>query len=457
MPLNWTTHHMARLLDAHAQGADVAVAGLIHDTRLIDGGELFLALKGQTTDGHDHINKAREMGASAALVARPVDDPLPQVIVGDVLAAAGQLASAWRASLDVSVVGITGSNGKTSVKEMVASILTREGKTLATSGNYNNEIGVPITLSRLDATHQYAVIEMGAARQGDIRYLSQLVKPQVGILTNAGPAHLESFGSIDTIVQTKGELIRALPDDGTAIINADSPYASRWRDWAAHCHSVHFGVAPSAEFRADVPDDYTMGQAVVIDTPEGVFELVLTVPGRHNIANALSAIAATSALGVPVTRALEALARLDSVAQRLQLHKPAKGVVIIDDSYNANPASTEAALSVLASQPGQLWLVLGDMLELGDQAQAMHHSIGQQAAHLGIDRLLGLGPLAAHAVAGFGEANTTATAEHFDTPAALTAALAPPWPKPLAVLVKGSRSMRMDRVVSHLMEACRSC
>ena len=457
MPLNWTTHQISELLGGQSRGADVAVAGMSHDTRLMTGGELFLALKGQHSDGHDHLAEARAQGAGAALVSHGVDDPLPQVVVGDVLLAAGQLAAAWRASLDVQVVGITGSNGKTSVKEMVATILKREGETLATAGNYNNEIGVPITLSRLGAEHRYAVIEMGAAREGDIRYLSQLAKPQVGILTNAGPAHLESFGSIDTIVQTKGELFRALADDGTAIINADSPYASRWRDWAAHCHGVHFGVAPSAEFRADIPDDYAMGQAVPIDTPEGAFELVLTVPGQHNISNALAAMAAAHTLGVPIARAVEALATLNSVAQRLQIHHPTPTVVIIDDSYNANPASTEAALGVLANQAGERWLVLGDMLELGDAAQSMHQAIGQQAAALGIDRLFGLGPLARAAVAGFNEARQDTQGQWFDDAQALDVALTPPWPDRVAILVKGSRSMRMDRVVMSLMEAARSC
>jgi len=282
MGLCWTTQEIAEVLGAEHLGQSVAVDGMIHDTRRMNPNALFLALPGLQADGHDYLDEAQKAGAAAALVSRRVDCSLPQVVVEDVLQAAGQLAAAWRASLDVEIIGITGSNGKTSVKEMVSSILNSIGPTLTTEGNYNNEIGVPITLSRLDPGHRFAVVEMGAARQGDIRYLSHLVKPKVGILTNAGPAHLESFGSIETIVQTKGELFRALSDDGTAIINADSPYVRHWRDLAAHCHCLHFACNENAEFKAELPTDYQMGQPVAISTPEGDATLVLTVPGANS-------------------------------------------------------------------------------------------------------------------------------------------------------------------------------
>ncbi len=446
MALNWTSQTIAEVLGGQHHGESVLVEGMIHDTRLLSHGNLFLALKGEHSDGHAHLSEARAAGASAALVSKPVDDPLPQIIVSDVLVAAGELAAAWRASLDVQVVGITGSNGKTSVKEMVSAILSQVGETLATAGNYNNEIGVPITLSRLNASHQYAVIEMGAARQGDIRYLSRLVKPHVGILTNAGPAHLESFGSIETIVQTKGELFGALSDDGTAIINADSPYLRHWRDLAAHCHGLHFGLEHGAEFQASLPDDYQMGDSIAITTPEGKFEMTLPLPGRHNVMNALASMAAVHALGIGVEQSLSTLKELEAVSQRLQIHHPDPDCVIVDDSYNANPASTQASIEVLSAFPGESWLVLGDMLELGEQAAQMHHEVGQQAKKAGIKRLLGCGPLAKHAVDGFGSKGAW-----FEDQASLIEALRLKRPPQVAILVKGSRSMRMDRVVSALL------
>ena len=448
MGLNWSTHHIAEALGGQALGPDVSVNGMIHDTRRMSPDALFLALKGAHSDGHDHIAAAREAGAGAALVSRAVDDPLPQVVVDDVLLAAGQLAGAWRASLDVEVVGITGSNGKTSVKEMVSAILTAQAPTLTTEGNYNNEIGVPITLSRLGPEHIYAVVEMGAARQGDIRYLTHMAKPKVGILTNAGPAHLESFGSIETIVQTKGELFRGLSDDGTAIINADSPYVRHWRDLAAHCHSLHFALDNEAEFKVALPEDYQMGQAILIVTPEGEASLTLTVPGRHNVMNALAAMAACSVFGVSVVDAVSALSAMQSVSQRLQIHRPTESVVVIDDSYNANPASTEAGIAVLAEQPAERWLVLGDMLELGEEAKAMHASIGEKAKASGIDRLFGFGTLTRASVEAFGSKG-----QWFDDQEALVDALLAEKPKQVSLLIKGSRSMRMDRVVAAFLGA----
>ena len=448
MGLNWSTHHIAEALGGQALGPDVSVNGMIHDTRRMSPDALFLALKGAHNDGHEHIAMAREAGAAAALVSRAVDDPLPQVMVDDVLLAAGQLAGAWRASLDVEVVGITGSNGKTSVKEMVSAILTAQAPTLTTEGNYNNEIGVPITLSRLGPEHVYAVVEMGAARQGDIRYLTHMAKPNVGILTNAGPAHLESFGSIETIVQTKGELFRGLSDDGTAIINADSPYVRHWRDLAAHCHSLHFALDNEAEFKAALPEDYQMGQAILIVTPEGEASLTLTVPGRHNVMNALAAMAACSVFGVSVVDAVSALGVMQSVSQRLQIHRPTESVMVIDDSYNANPASTEAGIAVLAEQPAERWLVLGDMLELGEEAKAMHASIGEKAKASGIDRLFGFGPLTLASVEAFGSKG-----QWFDDQEALVDALLAEKPKQVSLLIKGSRSMRMDRVVAAFLGA----
>lgn len=447
MGLNWTTHQIAEIVGGQAIGADVAIEGLIHDTRLVTPSAMFLAFKGQHSDGHDHLSDAKKAGASSALVSRAVDCDLPQVQVRDVLTAAGDLAAAWRASLDVQVVGITGSNGKTSVKEMVLAILQDHGETLATEGNYNNEIGVPITLSRLSNKHEFAVIEMGAAREGDIRYLSHLVRPTVGILTNAGPAHLESFGSIDTIVRTKGELFATLSDDGWAVINADSSYVRHWRDLAAHCHSLHFGIDHESDFGAIVASNYQMGDAIDVQTPEGIVSLTLPVPGRHNVSNALAAMAACFALGVAPAQAANSLSKLKSVSQRLQIHRPAEELTVIDDSYNANPTSMEAGLEVLSHSQKAQWLVIGDMLELGEMSEAMHRELGQLARDKEIDKVFACGPLTRASVKAFGDQG-----QWFESQDELIQALLANQPRPLSILVKGSRGMRMDRVVSALLE-----
>ncbi len=447
MALNWTTHEMAEILGATPVGADVSVTGLIHDTRLISPNAMFLALEGEHADGHDFLDQAAKAGAAAALVSHAVDSDLPQVIVEDVLIAAGQLASAWRASLDVTVIGITGSNGKTSVKEMLHAILSSQGPTLATSGNYNNEIGVPITLSRLNSEHRFAVIEMGAAREGDIRYLSHLVKPSVGVLTNAGPAHLESFGSIDTIVRTKGELFGALSDDGWAIINADSDHVRVWRDLAAHCHALHFACEADADFRAEISSTYQMGDAVMVSTPIGSVELTLPVPGKHNVMNALASMAAAYAVGISPEISVKALGSFKSVSQRLQMHRPTEDLVVIDDSYNANPTSAKAGLEVLSNLPSVRWWVMGDMLELGEGAETMHEALGHEAKAMGVDRVMAYGPLSVATVRAFGEGG-----QWFETQEALIQALTQQLETPASVLVKGSRSMHMDRVVNAVLE-----
>ncbi len=447
MGLNWTTHQIAALLGAEALGADVPIDGLIHDTRKITPAAMFLAFKGEHSDGHDFLLKAKQAGASSAMVSRAVDCDLPQVVVDDVLLAAGQLAARWRASLDVKVVGITVSNGKTSVKEMVCAVLESKGHTLATEGNYNNEIGVPITLARLTPDHEFAVIEMGAAREGDIRYLSHLVRPAVGILTNAGPAHLETFGSIETIVRTKGELFGALSDDGTAIINADSPHVRHWRDLAAHCHSAHFGIQHDSEFRARIDQPYEMGQSIAVDTPDGEVHLTLQVPGQHNVMNALAAMAACHVLGVSPIQSASQLSSFLSVSQRLQIHHPIEGLIIVDDSYNANPTSTAAGLEVLSQFRGARWLAMGDMLELGEDSPQMHAELGHLAKRLGLEKILAYGPLSRSTASAFGP-----DAEWFESQEDLIDRLVHDQPRPLSILVKGSRSMRMDRVVDALLK-----
>ena len=432
--------------DGRLAGDDVIVTGLCHDSRQVEPGDLFVALPGEHADGHDFVAAAAAAGASAAVVDRMLEVDLPQLLVEDPQLAMGRIAAHWRAGLDLSLVGITGSNGKTTDKEMVTAILSACAPTLATRGNYNNEIGMPLTLARLDALHRFAVIEMGASGPGDIRYLAELARPDVGLVNNAGPAHLEGFGSLEGVARTKGEMYSALAPGKTAVINADDAFFNLWWDMASHCQRLTFGSSSRADIRADLSGSVA-GQAITVHTPAGQAELNLPLPGRHNRMNALAALAIGHALEVPLDQAVAALERMQALPGRLQPHRHADGWQLIDDSYNANPASLYAGLQVVTGMPGQAWLVLGDMAELGEDAARLHGEMGQAAADLGVRRLLTIGPLSRQASLAFGPGG-----EHFDSHDALAAALREGLKTGINCLVKGSRSMAMERVVRSLIE-----
>jgi UDP-N-acetylmuramoyl-tripeptide--D-alanyl-D-alanine ligase len=448
---------LASLLDGRLHGADAVFDGVCSDSRSLRHGELFVALRGPNFDGHAFLAAAQACGAAGALVEHPVDVSLPQVEVGDSLQGLGRLGRAWRRRCPARLLAITGSNGKTTLKEMSAAILGRAGSVLATRGNLNNAIGVPLTLCRL-RDEAFAVIEMGANHLGEIDYLSRLAEPQVAILNNAGRAHLEGFGSIENIARGKAEIINGLHPDGVFVFNADDRFADLWRSLAAGRRQSSFGVRQPADVSSPAGAYQVVWQGGQFEArfpvrcAQGEVEVSLALGGEHNRMNALAAIAGCLALGATLEHARQGLATLQPVAGRLCPLPGRGGARLIDDSYNANPDSVLAALQVLATAPGRRSLVLGDLAELGADAAALHAELGRQAAAAGIDRLLAVGPLSAAAVQAFGPG-----ARHFAEQQALVEALAGDLSAEDSVLVKGSRSARMDRVVDALRATEAAC
>ncbi|WP_376697306.1 UDP-N-acetylmuramoyl-tripeptide--D-alanyl-D-alanine ligase [Wenzhouxiangella sp. EGI_FJ10305] len=446
--MQFTLSAMAKFARGRLVGGDAEVRGMTHDARRVEADNLFCALPGEHHDGHDFIVQARENGAAAALVARPVEDALPQLVVDDVREAMGVIARAWRERLDVTVVGITGSNGKTTVKEMVAAILASEGPTLATQGNYNNELGVPLTLARLDPSHQFAVIEMGANGPNDIGYLAGLAKPSIGVVTNAAAAHLEGFGSLEGVARAKGQMFTALPVEGTAVINADDEYAPLWRELAGDRRIISFGI----DGAANVSGVLTRGLGRV-HTPASDFEFQPALPGRHNFYNALTATAVAVALDVPTARIVDALSNMASLPGRLQFRRHPDGWQLVDDTYNANPASLYAALQALSEMGGEEhWLVLGDMGELGRDSERLHAEMGHTARDLGVRRLFTVGRLARASSDAF-----DGDARHFENQSSLIETLSSQLHAGVTCLVKGSRSMGMERIVEGLLKEASPC
>jgi UDP-N-acetylmuramoyl-tripeptide--D-alanyl-D-alanine ligase len=435
----------ARILSASQRGADVAFRGVSTDSRKPMPGALFFALHGPNFDGHAFVEAARQQGAAAAAVSRPLDTSLPLLQVDDTRLALGALCAAWRRRFRLPVVAITGSNGKTTVRAMLASILSRCGRTLSTQGNLNNDIGLPLTLARLDAADRFAVIEMGANHPGEIDYLAGIAAPTIGVITNAAPAHLEGFGDLDGVARAKGELFARLAPDGVAILNADDPRAPLWRSLAAHCRRLEFGLAPGCDVTAHWEGDVS-GSTLQLVTPQDGIALRLPLPGRHNVMNALAASAAALAAGAGLAEIRAGLEALTPVAGRFDVHALPGAITVIDDTYNANPGSLQVALDVLARAPGAHWLVLGDMGELGATGVQLHREAGVQARQAGVARLFTLGALAAEAAAGFGAGATVCTSLE-----ELLAALHAELHGPLQILVKGSRRMRMERVVQGLV------
>ncbi len=432
-----------RLLGGNAALDQAEITGVAIDTRKLQPGNLFVALKGEHVDGHDYLDEAAARGAIAALVTRQVDSALPQLLVDDGTVALGDLASAVRAQRDVRVVGITGSNGKTTVKTLVASILSRHGRTHVSAGNHNNELGLPLSLLAMPQGAEYAVLEMGAGKPGDIAYLAAIARPDIGLVTLIAPAHLERMGSIEGVAETKGALYQALPADGIAIINADDAFASFFGGLAGARKVLRFGLDHPADVGADIIEQRLDGSHLVLSTPLGDAEVNLPLPGRHNVVNALAATAVALALEVPLDTIVAGLEQVPGVAGRLRRKICAGGWTVIDDSYNANPSSMAAAIDTLLLATGEHWLVLGDMAELGADAHALHASIGARARQLGIDRLFAVGPLGAATVEAFG-----AGGEHFDDKPALIAALQAQLHPGVTCLVKGSRSAGMEQVVA---------
>ncbi len=433
----------ARWVDGVLEGPDREFAGVSTDSRTLTSGQLFAALSGPNFDAHEFLDQAVARGAAGALVDRLQPSSLGQMRVDDTRLALGRLARAWRETLAATVVAVTGSNGKTTVKEMLGAILGAQDPILMTRGNLNNDIGVPLTLFRLGPAHRWAVLELGANHAGEIAYLGELVKPAVSVITNAGPAHLEGFGSVEGVAHAKGELISALDADGVAVYNGDDEHVEVWRELRGERSCLEFGLGPGCQVRGELQkgefDLVYAGQRRRIELP---------VPGRHNVMNALAAAAAALALGLDLDAISAGLAGVASVPGRLELVQGVHGARLVDDTYNANPRSLEAALETVASEPGSRWLVLGDMKELGETGAELHAAAGARARSLGFQRLFTLGSLSAEAAAAFGSGG-----ESFDSLDELCERLKRELQAgagSVTILVKGSRGMRMERVVAAL-------
>jgi UDP-N-acetylmuramoyl-tripeptide--D-alanyl-D-alanine ligase len=451
------TAEAARAVSGQLHGANVRFTGVTTDSRGIRHGELFVALKGERFDAHDFIEAAEKKGAVAALVSRLVvtNHPalrdhdasrLPQIVVDDTRFGLGRLAAYWRRRFALPVIALTGSNGKTTVKEMLAAILTAHCGTretvLATAGNLNNDIGMPLTLLRLRDGHRFAVVEMGMNHAGEIDYLSRIAQPTVAIVNNAQRAHVGILGSVEAIAHAKGEIYGGLVESGIAVINEDDAFAPLWKKLNAGRRIVTFGLNETADVRATAS-----GSQVRIVTPVDAFAVTLQVAGEHNVRNALAACAAAHALEIPPHAMQDGLSHFEGVPGRLQRRRGAGGSVVIDDSYNANPESMKAAVRVLADEPGRRIFVMGDMGELGSGAESMHAEIGAFAKELGIEALLALGDLARDAVIGFGKG-----AAHFTDIESLQKAAREMATSGTTLLVKGSRFMQMERVADALAE-----
>ena len=440
----------AQAIGARHIGPNAEFVRVMTDSRDLRRGDLFVGIRGERFDGQAFADEALQAGACAVMVepgARILTPSAPVLEVDDTRLALGRLAAFWRNRFVSPLIAVTGSNGKTTVKEMLASILRQvagEPGVLATAGNLNNDIGLPLTLLRLDAGHRYAVVEMGMNHLGEIAYLSRLARPTVAVISNAGSAHIGKLGSVDAIARAKGEIFEGLDNNGTAIINSDDVFADYWRGLARGRPVVDFGLdrkaAVSATYELTV-----FASLVTFRNPRGQFVATLRIPGLHNIKNALAAAACAYALDVPEAVIAAGLASYTGVKSRLQRKRHSSGALVIDDSYNANPESMQAAIAVLAAYPGRTIFVMGDMGELGDSAEAMHAAVGEFAKRSGVQALLALGEKSASAVRSFGKG-----ARHFSSIDELISALADGLDAGSTVLVKGSRFMRMERVVEAL-------
>jgi UDP-N-acetylmuramoyl-tripeptide--D-alanyl-D-alanine ligase len=447
--MNRTLGGFAQSCGGTLLGAERAYTGVSTDTRTLKPGELFVALRGPRFNANDFIAAAETAGAAGAVVDTRVERPLPQIVVRDTQLALTTSAAAWRAAFDIPVVGVAGSNGKTTVKEMTAAILERGGVVLATRGNLNNHIGVPLTLHRLEAAHRRAVIEIGANRAGEVAELVKLARPTVGLITNAGAEHLEGFGSLEGVARAEGEMVAGLDASATAVINADDAFAALWHGMT-RARVTTFGIARPADFSAHDIHTAIDGSGFVtrfqLRSPQGAMPIEMKLAGQHNVLNALCAAAAGVAAGASLDDVRAGLATMRPVPGRLQFKTAPSGAWIVDDSYNANPSSMKAGIEVLAGVDARRWLVMGDMGELGGFAAESHQDIGRFARNHRIDRLFATGPLSQLAVEAFGSGG-----EWFADTDALARAVNAELTREVCVLVKGSRMNRLERVVESLV------
>jgi UDP-N-acetylmuramoyl-tripeptide--D-alanyl-D-alanine ligase len=445
-----TLSEAALLAGGSLSGADGEVRRVVTDSRSIQAGDLFVALKGERFDAHDYVGQALQQGAAGAIVASDfsLETDAGLIRVEDTRVALGQLAAGWRARFSLPVIGITGSNGKTTVKEMLGSILRAhagDDAVLMTAGNFNNDIGMPLTLLGLNADHRYAVIEMGMNHPGELSVLTALARPDVALVNNALRAHLGGFESVEDIARAKAEIFSGLGEQGVAVINMDDANAELFAQTAAPHRLVRFGLNTGDVF-ARTHNLGVDGSTISIHTADGPIEVRLPVPGEHNVRNALAAATLALALQIPAAAISRGLMRFAGVKGRLQKKTAKNGATVLDDTYNANPDSMKAGLEVLSRMRAPRWFVMGDIGELGETAPQLHAEVGAAAAAQGIEKLLTLGEVSRNAAQAFG-----AGAEHFDDLEALLVYLDGKLTANASVLVKGSRFMRMERVVDHLV------
>ena len=440
---------LAEITGGTLHGSDLTLNDVTTDTRKVTAGSLFVALVGERFDAHDFAEEAIDSGAQALLVSKHLPVSVPQVVVEDTRLAFGRLSAWVRQQSTARVVALTGSSGKTSVKEMTAAILRECGETLYTAGNLNNDYGVPMTLLRLTTEHQYAVIELGANHQGEIAYTTDLVKPESALVNNLAAAHLEGFGSLAGVAKAKGEIFQGLPANGIAILNEES---NDWPNWQTTLQDkTVWRFSPQAEECDFTARDIRIAQDgthFVMKTPRGEAEIVLPLPGRHNIANALAAAALALSVDAPLSAVQQGLKDLQSVPGRLFPVRLSAHQLLLDDSYNANVGSMTAAVQVLSEMPGYQVLVAGDMAELGDETERCHREIGEAAREAGIDCVLSCGKFS-HLIS-----ESSEVGEHFSDKTALTERLRQLLSEhsEITVLIKGSRSAAMEQVVQSLKE-----
>ncbi|TPV56135.1 UDP-N-acetylmuramoyl-tripeptide--D-alanyl-D-alanine ligase [Aestuariibacter sp. GS-14] len=457
--INTTLAWIAQQIQGRLEGNDITVSAVSTDTRQLNQGDVYLALKGDNFDGHAFAEAAVNAGASAIIASTPIAAGLaaqvPVIYVDDTKTALGELGAAVKAAVQPKTIGITGSSGKTTVKEMCAAILAQRGNVLATAGNFNNDIGVPLTLLRLTPEHEYAVIEMGANHLGEIAYTTNLVKPNVATIVNAAAAHLEGFGSLLGVARAKSEIFKGLGENGLAIVNRDSQFAEFWLGKLKYQPVQTFApdsASTEADYYAsDITIDLNGCAEFVMHTPKGTAEVRLSVPGMHNVGNALVSAALTLAVGATLEDVKFGLLAMKTVGGRLKVVPLTDQVRLLDDTYNANVGSVKAAIDTLASFAGKRVLVLGDMAELGEQSRYYHEQVGEYAMQRGVDCLYTVGVLSQSATTAFGQG-----AFHFSDKPALIEAIVNDLgseQRDLTILVKGSRSAKMEQVITALEES----
>jgi len=435
----------ASAVDGRIVGNDAIFEHVVTDTRELHGGELFIALQGEHFNGQDFVQDAKRSGAVAVMANRQLEIDLPTLVVADTTKSLGQLAAYWRDQFEMPIVGVTGSNGKTTVREMIARILEYGGPTLSSKGNFNNHIGLPLTLLKLRDFHRYSVLELGMNHPREISYLTKIAKPTISVITNAAEAHLEGVGSVTGVARAKAEIFLGMEPSSVAVINADDRFAAYWLARARRYKTLTFGLDNQADVRGETEwrDDR---MHLEIRLPEEICEVRLELLGKHNARNALAAATVAWSMGLGADQIRSGLEQVRPINARLQTRCGKNNSCLIDDSYNANPESLRCAIEVLARKDGHRVLVIGDMAELGDKSASFHQAAGRYARERGVHQLFTTGVHAALAAEEFGSG-----ANHYQTCDDLSEALSHLLGPNVCVLIKGSRGARMERVVESLL------